>query len=419
MPVNIILILLATLFTFITWRDLRTGLFLILAFLPSYLLRFSVFGIPGTFLDVMILLVFLIWLLRRGYRSHPLRGEHTWIVFLLFTVLTTSVSTLISPDIFAALGVWKSYFIEPILLFIVFTSVIKKTDDVWPFLTALAAGSWLIILPGIAQYAFDFGIPAPWNVERRITSIFPYPNAVGLFLGPIVVMSFFSLAQKHIRKNRWVTMFWISTAIFSLLSVILAQNEAAIAAIAATLFLSALFFARPRRATIVCALLAIFAIGLFQDIREPIIQKLTLKDFSGQVRISQWKETAELLKDKPIFGAGLSGYPTTIVPYHSEKSYEIFQYPHNIFLNTWVELGLLGLITLGFAGALVIKTFWRTRKKEPIIFLASGVLLEMVIHGLVDVPYFKNDLSVIVWFFLAIIFVTYLKGLQTYAGRAH
>lgn len=415
MPVNIILILLAALFAFITWRDLRAGLFLILAFLPSYLLRFSVFGIPGTFLEVMILLMFLIWLLQRGYRSHPLRDEHAWIVFLLFTVLTASVAALVSPDIFAALGVWKSYFIEPILLFIVFTSVIKKSDDVWPFLTALAAGSWLIILPGIAQYAFDFGIPAPWDVERRITSIFPYPNAVGLFLGPMVVMSFFSLTQKHIRKNRRMTIFWTATGIFSLFSVILAQSEAAIAAIVATLFLSALFFARSRRVAIVCALLAIFAIGLFQNIREPIIQKLTLRDFSGQVRISQWKESAELLKDKPVFGAGLSGYPTAIIPYHSEKSYEIFQYPHNIFLNTWVELGLLGIITLGFAGALVIKTFWRTRKKEPIIFLASGVLLEMTIHGLVDVPYFKNDLSVLTWFFIAAIFVTH----ATYASRAH
>ena len=415
MLLNLLLIFLLTIFAWIAWHDLRIGLFLILAFLPSYLLRFSMLGMPSTFLETLIIFAFLIWIIKRGYRAHPLRNEHIWIVFLLIILLSASIAVLTSPGILTALGIWKAYFIEPILFFIILTSLIKKPGDAWPFLTALAAGSWLVILPGIIQYAFDFGIPAPWDIERRITSIFLYPNAVGLFLGPIVVVSFFALMQKHIWKNRWVAAFWILTGIFSLLATILAQNEAAVAAIVATIFLSALFFPRLRAIAVVCAILAIIGIGLFPGVRAPVIQKLTLQDFSGQVRVNQWKETAEFLKDHPIFGAGLSGFPTAIEQYHKERAYEIFQYPHNIFLNVWVELGLLGLAVLGYAGALVIKTFWQTWKKEPIVFLATGVLLEMAIHGLVDVPYLKNDLSVLVWFFFAIIFVTH----TTYASHSH
>ena len=412
---NMLLILLAALFAWIAWRDLRIGLFLILAFLPSYLLRFSFLGIPGTFLEALILISFLIWILKRGYQAHPLRQEHAWIVFLLLTVLTASIAVLASHGILTALGVWKAYFIEPIMFFILVTSVLKKPCDAWPFLTALASGSWLIILPGIVQYAFDFGIPAPWDVERRITSIFSYPNAVGLSLGPVAIISFFALMQKDAWKNRRMPAFWILTGIASLLVIMLAQSEAALVAIATTIFLSALFFPRLRAAAIACAILATIGIGLFPDLRTFAVEKLTLQDFSGRVRLTQWKETAAFLSDHPIFGAGLSGYPDAIEPYHKERAYEIFQYPHNILLNTWVELGLLGLAVLTYAGALMTKTFWQTWKKEPMILLASGVVLEMTIHGLVDAPYFKNDLSVLTWFFLALIFVTHVA----YARHSH
>jgi len=210
-------------------------------------------------------------------------------------------------------------------------------------------------------------------------------------------------------------LFWILTATASSLAIIFAKSEAAFVAVIATLFLASLFAKKIRRITIPLTIIATLAIALIPSVRVPMMQKLTLQDYSGQVRIAQWHDTIEMFKDKPFFGVGLSGYPIAIKAYHSTPQNEIFQYPHNIFLNVWVELGLLGLAVLGYAGALVIKTFWQTWKKEPIVFLATGVLLEMAIHGLVDVPYLKNDLSVLVWFFFAIIFVTH----TTYASHSH
>lgn len=106
-----------------------------------------------------------------------------------------------------------------------------------------------------------------------------------------------------------------------------------------------------------------------------------------------------MLADNPLLGAGLNGYPTALAPYHDATFYEIFQYPHNIFLNVWSELGLLGLTGLIIGAVLIARTTWR-RKNDVLVLAFSAALLVMLIHGLVDVPFFKNDLAILTGFLL-------------------
>ncbi|PIR03336.1 MAG: hypothetical protein COV60_00900, partial [Candidatus Magasanikbacteria bacterium CG11_big_fil_rev_8_21_14_0_20_43_7] len=125
-----------------------------------------------------------------------------------------------------------------------------------------------------------------------------------------------------------------------------------------------------------------------------IKHEVFLGDRSGQIRVAIWKETVALLKDRPLLGAGLSSYDERIVPYHTTvngEGIEIFHHPHNIFLTMWVNLGLLGLV--GFIiliGGLYMNT-WRT---SPVLI---AVLTTLLVTGLVDSPYIKNDLAVFFW----------------------
>ena len=124
-----------------------------------------------------------------------------------------------------------------------------------------------------------------------------------------------------------------------------------------------------------------------------------LQDSSGLVRRAQWSETLTMLADRPFLGAGLNGYPAALAPYHDATFYEIFQYPHEIFLNSWSELGLIGLIALFIGAILVARTTWR-RKDEVLVLAFAVAILTMTIHGLVDVPFFKNDLAILTAFCL-------------------
>ena len=110
-----------------------------------------------------------------------------------------------------------------------------------------------------------------------------------------------------------------------------------------------------------------------------------------------------MLADHPYLGAGLNGYPVALAPYHDATFYEIFQYPHNVILNVWCELGLLGLI--GFFGCVLFIThFAWQNKKDPWVLACAAALLTMLIHGMVDVPFMKNDLVILtVLFFVAMV----------------
>ena len=131
--------------------------------------------------------------------------------------------------------------------------------------------------------------------------------------------------------------------------------------------------------------------------------KLTFNDYSGQVRRSQWRETVAMLKDNVVFGAGLNGYPTAMEPYHEAEQYEIFQYPHTIVLNVWTELGLLGLIAFALLAWRATATLRGAGTPPMATTLAFLALVQMSIHGLADVPYFKNDLAMMAWLILAVI----------------
>jgi putative inorganic carbon (HCO3(-)) transporter len=191
-------------------------------------------------------------------------------------------------------------------------------------------------------------------------------------------------------------------------AVLLAQTEAALVAIPSGLLL-AFYFSdakRSRKLAMTGIAVAVLAFALVLPVTQ---SKLLLQDYSGEVRRAQWKESIQFITDNPAFGAGLNGYATAISPYHDPTLYEIFQYPHNIILNIWTELGLLGIFVFFWLVILTVREM-RRPNPNPIKLAAFAALATMTIHGLVDVPYFKNDLSVMTWILIAILATPFDKA---------
>jgi putative inorganic carbon (HCO3(-)) transporter len=109
-----------------------------------------------------------------------------------------------------------------------------------------------------------------------------------------------------------------------------------------------------------------------------------------------------MIKAHPLFGIGpgqfqanfsllgdQSGQFTTALPYAL--------HPHNVFLNFYLSAGLLGLI--GFVWLLIsvgLNTF-RNTLRSPLVLAASAALVAILVHGMFDSTYFKNDLAIIFW----------------------
>ena len=410
-----LLVATCVLLVFTAKRDVKLGIYLTLFALPSYLIRFHIGPIPFTLLEVFVLIVFVLCIVRKESRQTLLEVVRSDRLFLLGVCLLIAgaIGVVVSPDGLAALGSFRAYFFEPLLFYVVIRSQIKSPADVEHALMALGASAIVTSIFALIQWITGLGIPIPWDIEHRVTSFYDFPNAVGLFLGPIVTIAALLTLQPGttpgVVSSNKQRGFWAIVTILGMLAILAAKTEAAYVAIPASLFIIALAHfpslqKRGRRWSSF-ALAAVAVLGIVVALAiTPVRQKLTLNDYSGEVRRTQWSETIAMLKDRPVFGAGLSGYPITFKPYHDATWIEIFQYPHNIVLNIWSELGLLGLLIFVF---LALQTLRLVRGSTDLFSLVIfGALVEMTIHGFVDVPYFKNDLALMTWALLGLLVIT-------------
>jgi O-antigen ligase len=331
------------------------------------------------------------------------RWAEPWLIPISLLIIAGLIGVLISPETLPALGIFKAYILESVLFFVILFTTLKWHDDPEPALIFLGLGAIAVSVFAIFQRVTGLTIPIPWDVEGRVTSVFPYPNAVGLFLGPIIPLGFVTFWQMLEEKYFLKAWFWILVTVSSTAAVIFSQTEAAWIAVPASLIVVSFFFKKTKSLAIVLIVPMIVITLVVPAFRS----KIFLQDYSGGVRLKQWEETANMLRDNWLFGAGLSGYQKTLAPYHTYEEIEIFQYPHNIILNTWSELGLLGLLAFVATAWLVWKNLAAAKtENSPHLWLAvatSAALLEMVIHGLVDVPFFKNDLSILTAVCLALL----------------
>lgn len=441
------------------------ALFFLISALPAYLIRFSIFGIPSTVLEAMILITFAVWFFKDWLphlrdiikkRAERIPYPFSWEIILL--IILSFIATGIASFNLGALGIWKAYFFEPILVFILIINVYREKRDwqkiLWALLISAASVSLMAIWQKLTgQYIFN----EFWANEetRRVVSWFGYPNAVGLFLAPLVLLFigwFFSLPHQTTLSKTFKKILIILIISASLFSIYFARSEGALIGIIAGLFIFGLLAGRKQR-IITLVLTGVIIGGLFfsTPTKNFIITKLTLKDLSGQIRQRQWKETLlALTGNKIITGAGLNNYQKTVSPYHQAGIFfnsdnlpnfdeqlrasstlrtkywqpvEIYLYPHNIFLNFWSELGLLGALIFMwlifksiFISLKLTITYGREKHSEK--YLALGLMSALVtifVHGLVDVPYFKNDLSVMFWVFLA--FISLLNLNQKFGSK--
>ena len=465
----IYLIIFYLLFIWLANRNICWGIYLSLFFLPAYQIRYQVFGIPGTLLEGMIWLLFIIWLLKlkkeKNLTFNPIKIikniinsqssnlnpqnpilKNFRLPIILFLIAAT-ISTFISPELTKALGIWRAYFVEALLFFIVFVYNIKTLEQAKNIIRILGGLTIAIGLFAIYQKLTGALIPEPlWSAiaTRRVTTFFSYPNAGALLIAPIILLTIGNLLTDFksgignresgiVNFKSWVSQFFnLLVIMLGSLTILWTKSAGALIAVVAGIACLLIFNKKTRLITLFVILFLIASSTSL--IKNPIEQTyisvseihLSVQPTDMQLRTQQWRETVELLKDKPIFGSGLNGYQTLIKPYHINKHIEIFLYPHNFFLNFWTETGLLGLVSMLW----ILIVFFLTSFKFSILSHQSSIqtklktedynhnftlriltltavcaIITLLIHGLVDVPYFKNDLSIMFWMIVGIMIV--------------
>ncbi len=357
-----------------------------------------------------------------------------WFWPLVVWLAVTLVAVFVAEDSWAAFGHWRAFVLEPVMVFVVLLDTLARESpnpshgDGYPsltrgLLTSVAIVTILLGVYAIFQYFTGWGIPSPWDDEigRRATGVFGYPNGLSLFIVPFGIVSLIKLMDgtnysalggsalgcESGRITNSKSILFLLATLCAGIGVVLAKSMGGILAFGVGVVLTLIMYKKTRVIGIILTVLGILGAGLVAwQIYGTELHPSTIEDslastkkWSSSVRVIIWQESWELIKDNAFFGTGLRSYKTAILPYHQATWMEVFPHPHNIFLMLWIETGLPGLIAfLWLIGAWVIAVKCRTsnveRRKnaEDLIWLVP--LAVILVHGMVDLPYFKNDLAI-------------------------
>ncbi len=317
-------------------------------------------------------------------------------------MLAGAISVVAAPRFTAALGLYRAYIIEPILF--AFVLVHSATTARRALLVLAGFGvagvvvgvaNSIVVLEALRSHTYDV-------IQTPPVVIYTTANALALFLGPLIAVASSLAMYSNDRMTRFASAGFLIIAVPSMLLSFSRGGYLATAAVVVGLALS-----HRRR---VWLLAGTAVVGVLVALIPPIFHRISVEfqnvngtTFFGRAgRLELWSAALKMLSERPIFGAGLSGFADRVAPFWNPTHPERFIDPHNIVLNFWVETGVLGVIAFTWIMVVAFRVTWRGWRASrpdwrPIELGVMLALVAIVVHGLVDVPYFKNDLSLQFW----------------------
>lgn len=417
-------------------KIVRSLAFITIIFLPAYIIRCRSFSwcsspLPFTLTEVLILATFTAWFILVGYsvkkgKESPLELLQRLKTPLIWPIaaflITATISLIISSDVRGGLGVWKAYFLEGFLLYIVVIDLSVRSKNYFWVIEALILSGLFVSFVSLIKFLFFFKtLPVEQTLATRISSIYEFANAVPLYLGPIAALSAALVAFLYKNLNNR-NLFYLSilSLFFILAAVLLSQSKGGMVGLFSILVVWAGWMIYKMSSSKVRKYLK-YGIGVFVILYFLIgtMVFVNIDEFAPKKRLPSnslvnryciWQGTRNLLNDKPLTGSGINGFHADYDEYKkTESKYclnESYFYPHNIILTFWAETGLAGLISFIW----LTFTFFSVNSKGRDQLISAGLLASFAyifIHGIVDVPFFKNDLSVEFWLLLALASVNY------------
>jgi O-antigen ligase len=375
---------------------------IILFCLPLYIFKVSFFGIPTNIFEVLFLTAFVVWFVVKKIKQEKIFSGYFQKNTLLVggsAVLGAGIilSSLFNENTLRSAGIIKSWFVVPVLFFVLLKDVLREQKNKDRLLFYFCASGFLVAALSLLAPEITY--------DGRLASYFNNPNYLAMYLAPVLAASFYwykisELKTKRIILAGSITVFLAAFFTFSY------SNWLGL--VCAAFFAGRYFLSKKdlyKLTVIVVILLALLV--LFNN------QKFSnlFKDRSSMdSRTEIWLVSAEMIKETNGIGVGLGNFQDRYLALQSKFPPYInwaVLHAHNTFLQFFAETGFLGalgflLILFSFLKSVYLFLKKNTNQNELYVFLGAFYIYFLV-AGLFDTLYFKNDASVIFWFFSALI----------------
>jgi O-antigen ligase len=381
---------------------------------PTYILRYDWFGLP---MNVLMQWIVVVWAFVFGYLTYTGKILDFWNVvknidrvLLVFIGLFfgAGVVSLLLPSVSREkIGQFIVLFLQPISLFFV-TYYFVKTKSSSKEIVINAIYLCVGILGAIAllQYFTLWGVPQVWwgnsNEPKRAVSLFAHPNFYALFVTPLLAYAIPDLWKRIQSSNFRARFIYAGSWVLGALGLFLSLSRGGWLGLLCAAIIFVIISANKK--LILASLIGLVCLSAIV-FATPNLRYRVLLPFAGEkssvARLSLWNTGIKMVKDSPVLGKGLLGFSNNWYNYNTDPNLDHYPAPHNIVLNFWVDTGILGLLSFL---AICVYLLWRgVRAKNNLwLFGFTLFLVAMFVHGLIDIPYFKNDLALVFWILLGL-----------------
>jgi len=333
--------------------------------------------------------------------------------FVALAVLSLTWSEQLTP----AIRELRVIVVFPVMFYALIRLIRPNREDLLRLVDVFLLSGLAVAVIGLVGFVSGrFGVTIAESGSRRLMSVYSSANNAALFLGRCLpfAVAMFLILPRGVRKA-----FAGGVSLILLAAILLTQSAGALLlGLPVSLAVVAILWDR-RKGLIVIFVLAILFGGVLLASRfVPRLQGVF--DFSRStsfVRTQVWTSALNLLRERPLTGAGLDQF---LYLYRSRYilpdawAEPNLSHPHDVFLDFWIRLGILGLMLLISFQFFFWRTAWRTyrrAKADPLLMAltvgAMGSMANFLAHGLVDNSYFVLDLSYIFCFTLALVVQTH------------
>ena len=330
-------------------------------------------------------------------------------------IITTFISVILSNNFSLSLKNFFSKIMEYIFLYFIVAECVSTRRMLKNTFIILFISAGMIGIDCLFQSFFGFDFLRLRTMEaERITGSFQMPGDLAAYLEPALCLL---LSFWFLRFKKGIS-YWLRMESILLLVLLVASLSRAgwLGFSVGVCFLGSV--ENKKILFVVFATFLISMITQFYLLKSPvnIIGHLrgifSFSDFSSLDRKDIWLAALRMIKDKPLFGHGLSTFMGNFTRYCPDYYYylkhSIIPYAHNCYLQMAAESGLFGLASFLY---LIVKFFVHTvaslKKIKDGFFHAalSGIsagIIALLVHAAFDTTFYSLQLIIFFWIMLAI-----------------
>ena len=327
----------------------------------------------------------------------------TGALLLLGVVATLSLLLPYPAYLGDALRDYRRTIVEPLLFYALVVVYMRDLRRARWLVDTLVATAVVVAAVAIYQYLFNGRLVVEAEGVSRAISVYLHPDNVGLFLGRAMPFAAaFGLLERGSVGRR--TAYGVALGVILVGTLVSFSRGAWLGEAAALLVIVAMLGSRRLWLAYGAAVLAVAAV--LPIIGGNRVASLFSTGGSTGSRLGLWKASLQMLRDGYhwLTGIGMDQFlylynPQYVPP--SNWSERFTSHPHNIVLDFWLRLGILGLIALaallGTFG-LTLRRLWRVARapmERALLLGLAGSMADFTVHGLIDNSYFVMDLALV------------------------